>query len=77
MKVKNLIQLLQEYPEDADVLIVEHGFSMGAVQSYVRLLIAEDVSFQNKINEKDLIFPEGDIAEGVLIGQIPQYVQNI
>ncbi len=50
---------------------------MGAVQSYVRLLIAEDISFQNKINEKDLIFPEGDIAEGVLIGQIPQYVQNI
>lgn len=77
MKISQLIDrllVLKDNQGDVDILIVEHGFAQGAVQTYIRNMEEWDLAFESNLQNKDLVFPEPGLESGIVIGIIPQYV---
>lgn len=72
--IERLKVLQENLSEDVNVLLVEHGFSQGAVQVFTRELVDQDVKFEQGLSEKDLIYSE--IDSGVVIGFIPKYEEK-
>lgn len=79
MNINQLIEKLQilkqnlERKGKTEVLLVEHAFVQGAIESHIRSIGDWDIMFEQNLQNRDLVYIEGKIEEGVIIGIIPKY----
>jgi len=73
MKVKDLIAKLQELDLEAEVLIAENWYSMGAVQQEIRNVLDTDFRV-GKVNEFPIMRNLSEHTEGLIIGHLNTYV---
>jgi hypothetical protein len=80
MILDRLIEQLQELKqqhfeteEKIEVYIAEHGFSLGAIQVYLRDMHETDIKYKTSIQDLHLVYPEPHIKKGIIIGVVPEY----